>query len=107
MVFVKYDYIPVGSMDKLVLVFYTAVFWLVPQQILKRAENYYRSCAVGIVICLVDILLVIMLRPCLKRPASPQNQHESLSPRATPVCYGGLEGQNQHPRESPSSSPSS
>ena len=59
MVFVKYDYIPVGSMDKLVLVFYTAVF-VSAEQILKRAENYYRSCAVGIVICLVDILLVIM-----------------------------------------------
>ena len=59
MVFVKYDYIPVGSMDKLVLVFYTAVF-ISTEQILKRAENYYRSCAVGVVICLVDILLVIM-----------------------------------------------
>lgn len=47
MVFVKYDYIPVGSMDKLVLVFYTAVF-VSAEQILKRAENYYRSCAVGI-----------------------------------------------------------
>ena len=59
MVFVKYDYIPVGSMDKLVFVFYTAVF-VSTEQILKRAENYYRSCAVGIVICFVDILFVIM-----------------------------------------------
>ena len=46
-------------MDKLVLVFYSAVF-VSAEQILKRAENYYRSCAVSIVICLVDILLVIM-----------------------------------------------